>query len=210
MTDYFAEPIVGGQRYGTAGTPSIIYAKVASGTNVRAGMTMMWTSTDETVEVCDSSDAHDAMLRFAGIALIDLPSAKLDKSYDVGSERTYTLLSDDGTDSASNWTSPTDKSWADIDQVIPLLTKGRCQVWMASGTSGSATAGAQIVPAHDLTGAKFDGMVRVYDDSATASGSFANFRPIGVIIKGTTSDIAGSTYGTTSAKKIAAVEVDIG
>jgi len=209
MTDYYAEPIVGGTRFGTTGTPNVIYAKVASGSNVRAGMVMMWTATTGVVEVCDSSDAHDAMLSFAGIALIDLPTAKYNKVYDVGSERGYTLLSDDLTDSASNWVNFTDKSWADIDQVIPLLTRGQTQVWLASGTSGSATNGKQIVPAHDLTGGKFDGMVRVFDDTATASGTMGNFRPIGQLEEAVTEDIAGSTYGTTSAKPIRAVKVHI-
>lgn len=211
MADYYAETLVGGTQYGSVGTPNVIYTKVASGTVARAGMVMMQTATDGVVEVCDSSDAHDAMLPFAGILLIDLPTAKYNKSYDVGSERGYTLLSDDGTDSVSNWTANnvTDKSWADIDQVVPLLTRGQCQVWMASGTSGSATAGKQIVPAHDLTGAKFDGMVRVFDDTATASGTMGNFRPIGKITHGTTKDIAGSTYGSTSAKSIAAVKISL-
>ena len=209
MADYYAEPIAGGTLYGSVGTPNVIYAKVASGANVRAGMVMCWTSTNGVVEPVDSSDKHDAMNPFAGIAMIDLPTAKLDKSYDVGIARGYTLLSDDGSDSSSNWVSPTDKSWADIDRVIPLLTRGQCEVWMASGTSGTAVAGAAVVPAHDLVGAKFDGMVRVYDDSATASGSMGNFRPIGTIIEGTTKDIAGNTYGTTAAKAIAKVKISL-
>ena len=54
-------------------------------------------------------------------------------------------------------------------------------------------------------------MVRVYDDSATASGSFANFHPIGVIVTGTPAgtSIAESAYGTTSTKPIRKVEVDL-
>jgi hypothetical protein len=172
---------------------------------------MCWTASDGIVEPADASDAATALLPFAGIAVTDVPQVRPDKYYDDGGQNSYlavNVVAASDSD-ALNYLSATDYSWSPLSgaNVLAILTQGVCEVWISSGASGAAVAGALVAPAYGLSAStdKFDGCARVMDFAEAMSG---NYRPFGVIVSGTSdADIHAAAYGTVTTNPILKAKV---
>ena len=195
MVEY-RETIMGGPTEGGFNNIHIQRLTIASGVQVYAGMALSYTGTDGQVEPVDSSDAGDSVAAFAGIAAIDSPNVRPDQYWTDGLEIGYIITSDD----AANYRTPTDLSWSPLSgaNVISVVTQGIVESWMASGTSGTAVAGAKVCSAHGQANEVYDGCVQVAGANDVASGSV-----IGTIVSGTVVDTASATYGLASALPMA-------
>lgn len=201
----YRQPIMGGTTEGSLNNAHVQWVKTASATRqIYAGEIMNWVAgTAGYVVPCDASDASSSLGEFAGVALIDSPNNRTDKFWTDGSELGYIEVSDD----ANNYRTPTDLSWDSEAGVrtLSIITQGVVEIWCASATSGDFTEGAIVCPAFDHAAADtFDGCVNILTRAAVVA---SGIREIGVIVSGTTEDMADAAYGTATGTPVAKIKV---